>query len=83
MVQIQEAVEALDPHHLCVEYWAGKEQRCRAAAGLPAQPGPPPARAGRAAGPRPAQHGRRRAGREDPDGTADDEAEEEAGYASK
>ncbi|KAL6784666.1 hypothetical protein ACKKBF_B02710 [Auxenochlorella protothecoides x Auxenochlorella symbiontica] len=80
---IQEAVEALDPHHLCVEYWAGKEQRCRAAAGLPAQPGPPPARAGRAAGPRPAQHGRRRAGREDPDGTADDEAEEEAGYASK
>jgi hypothetical protein len=43
-VQIQEAIEALDPDHRCTQYWAGKEQRERAAAGLPvaaAAPRPP------------------------------------------
>lgn len=32
---IQEAIEQLDPERICVEYWAGKEDRERAVAGLP------------------------------------------------
>ncbi len=41
-LQIQEAVEALDPNRLCTEYWAGKEDRLAAAAGvLPAAGGAP------------------------------------------
>lgn len=46
-LQIQEAVEALDPNHLCTEYWAGKQDRQRAAAGLP-MAASAPARAPRA-----------------------------------
>eukprot|EP00891_Asterochloris_glomerata_P008342 jgi/Astpho2/8342/fgenesh1_pg.00122_%23_79_t len=34
-VEVQQAVEALDPEHLCREYWAGKAAREAAAAGLP------------------------------------------------
>lgn len=45
-LQIQEAVESLDPEQLCVEYWAGKRDRQHAAAGLPVASGP--ARAPRA-----------------------------------
>lgn len=41
-LQIQAAVEALDPHRLCTEYWAGKEDRMAAAAGLPPVPGGAP-----------------------------------------
>ncbi|KAL4855620.1 putative lysine-specific demethylase JMJ16 [Chlorella vulgaris] len=44
---IQEAVEGLDPDHLCIEYWAGKAERQRAAAGLPYNSAAP-ARAARA-----------------------------------
>jgi hypothetical protein len=32
---IQEAIEQLDPEGICTEYWAGKEDRERAVAGLP------------------------------------------------
>jgi hypothetical protein len=32
---ITAAIEALDPEHECTQYWAGKEERLRAAAGLP------------------------------------------------
>ena len=35
LLQVQRAVEALDPEHLCREYWAGKAAREAAAAGLP------------------------------------------------
>ena len=35
LLQVQQAVEALDPEHLCREYWAGKAARAAAAAGLP------------------------------------------------
>lgn len=35
LLQVQQAVEALDPEHLCREYWAGKAAREAAAAGLP------------------------------------------------
>lgn len=34
-MQIQQAVEALDPEQRCAEYWAGKRERMAAAAGLP------------------------------------------------
>lgn len=34
-LQIMDAVEALDPEHRCEAYWAGKDDRERAAAGLP------------------------------------------------
>lgn len=55
---IVDAVEALDPEHLCREYWAGKEDRERAAAGLhvanpsaaPRQPQAPSARSTGAVG---------------------------------
>lgn len=50
-----EAIEALDPEHLCTAYWAGKHEREAAAAGLPL-----PSRAG--AG-RPAGAPRRRGGK--------------------
>ena len=49
-LQIMEAIEALDPEHLCTDYWAGKHEREAAAAGLPV-----PSRAGtgrHAGGPR-------------------------------
>ena len=42
-----EAIEALDPEHLCTDYWAGKNEREAAAAGLPM---PSRAGAGRQAG---------------------------------
>jgi hypothetical protein len=32
---ITQEIEALDPKHECVQYWSGKEERMRAAAGLP------------------------------------------------
>ena len=35
LLQVQQAVEALDPEHLCREYWAGKAAREAVAAGLP------------------------------------------------
>ena len=41
------AIEALDPEGLCTDYWAGKHERERAAAGMPA---PIRAGAGRRAG---------------------------------
>ena len=49
-----EAIEALDPEHLCTDYWAGKHEREAAAAGLPV-----PSRAG---GGRPAAGPSRRRG---------------------
>eukprot|EP00887_Chlorella_sp_A99_P007228 scaffold2.g7228.t1 len=49
---IQEAIEALDPNHLCTEYWTGKAERERAAAGLPAGAAPPRAPRGAGAGAR-------------------------------
>jgi hypothetical protein len=33
-----EAIEDLDPEHLCTDYWAGKSDRAAAAAGLPVAP---------------------------------------------
>ena len=48
LLQVQQAVEALDPEHLCREYWAGKAAREAAAAGLPLQ--------GQQQGTGPAQH---------------------------
>ena len=45
--QIMAAIEALDPESLCTDYWAGKHERERAAAGMPA---PIRAGAGRRAG---------------------------------
>lgn len=44
---IMEAVEKLDEQHACTEYWAGKQDRQRAAAGLVVA-GPAPQRAPRA-----------------------------------
>ena len=41
------AIEALDPESLCTDYWAGKHERERAAAGMPM---PIRAGAGRRAG---------------------------------
>lgn len=32
---IQEAIEELDPDRICIEYWAGKDDREKAVAGLP------------------------------------------------
>ena len=46
-VQTMAAIEALDPGNLCTDYWAGKHERERAAAGMPA---PIRAGAGRRAG---------------------------------
>ena len=37
-MQIQEAIERLDPNHFCCGYWDGKADRAAAAAGLPAAP---------------------------------------------
>ena len=47
LMQIMEAIEALDPEHLCTDYWAGKHEREAATAGLPM---PSRAGAGRQAG---------------------------------
>ncbi|PRW21070.1 Transforming growth factor beta regulator 1 [Chlorella sorokiniana] len=78
---IQSAVEALDPHRLCTEYWAGKEDRMAAAAGRPPVPGGAaraqraqrqPAAATRRAGG--SKKGRRRGGESDSEG---EEAEAE------
>ena len=46
VVQVMAAIEALDPHGLCADYWAGKAEREAAAAGLP----PPERRGGGNAG---------------------------------
>ena len=46
LLQVQQAVEALDPEHLCREYWAGKAAREAAAAGLPLPERPAQAAAG-------------------------------------
>lgn len=46
-LQIMAALEALDPENMCTDYWAGKHERERAAAGMPM---PIRAGAGRRAG---------------------------------
>ncbi len=42
-----EAIEALDPEHLCADYWVGKHEREAAAAGLPVPSRAGPGRAAR------------------------------------
>lgn len=46
-MQIMEAIEALDPEHLCADYWVGKHEREAAAAGLPVPSRAGPGRAAR------------------------------------
>jgi hypothetical protein len=72
---IADAIEALDPDRRCAEYWDGKEERRRAASGVPsgAPRGP---RAPRPAG----SAGRMLSTRERGTGSADDDSDPEAQY---
>lgn len=50
--QIEEAIDALDPEHMCAEYWEGKDDRAAAAEGLPPPTRPNRPAAGEGSGPR-------------------------------
>jgi hypothetical protein len=87
---IVEAVEALDSESECAQYWAGKVQRERAAAGLPAAPGSGATEGGASKGPRAVRapgpvgagrgrggRGRRRGGGSDSEGVDGGEGDED------
>ncbi|KAK9835596.1 hypothetical protein WJX74_003803 [Apatococcus lobatus] len=78
--EIESAIEALDPEHLCQEFWCGKEDRDAARQGQPPPSAASDSGSAPSAGPRKARKPRRPRGMRA--GSNDDDEEPEAGAAA-